>query len=309
MTDTNAPERIWVNPPNDKFPEDDVYTTEPGGLDHEYVRAYLFTALEAQIARIEGRLTERRKMHRTDVLLARTADVRAQIAGVRPADAMAVSNLEEAYTDCVTRLDDATAQIAALEAQLADGSFYKESDIDAMQAQIAALDAERDRWKEAYRAVSNYLNLVVSDLDKAKAQVATLTKERDAARAVAYADAAEIVARISERDGGYAQAAFYEAEQAILARAAEVNAEPAMTGVRVKPLEWKETLNNKMYLADHGAGGYIVIHDFDGWRWLRVNGREMTGAQDHPVPKKEDAFAAAQADYTARILAALEKPE
>ena len=63
--------------------------------------------------------------------------------------------LEQAY------LDDA-AQIAALEAQLADGSFYKETDIDAMQDRIKALEArvrelERqvdDAWSEYYKETS-----------------------------------------------------------------------------------------------------------------------------------------------------------
>jgi hypothetical protein len=94
---------------------------------------------------------------------------------------------------------------------------------------------------------------------------------------------------------------------AILARTAEVG-EPAMTGAVVKPLDWQETPNNKMFVADHGAGHYIVTHDFDGWLWLLVNGRDMAGAQDHPVPEKEVAKAAAQADYEARILAALAPP-
>ena len=194
-------------------------------------------------------------------------------------------------------------------AAFTDGSFYKESDIDAMQDKIAALDAERDRWKDAYRAVSNDLNLVVPDLDKAKAQVAALTKERDAARAVAFAEAAEIVARISERDGGYAQAAFYEAERAILARAAEVNAEPAMTGVRVKPLVWKG-MGGGFWRApaplfgfirvEHYSDDYQVVWSVPGFCDTFTPGRFVT---------EEAAKAAAQADYEARILAALEKPE
>ena len=133
----------------------------------------------------------------------------------------------------------------------------------------------------------------------------------------AYADAAEIAwsdddDRPWENWGEHrnivtAQTVAKEIKAAILARAAEV-AEPAMTGVRVKLLVWQETPNDKTLVADHGAGHYIVTHDFDGWRWLLVNGRDMAGAQDHPVPEKEAAKAAAQADYESRILAALVPP-
>ena len=134
----------------------------------------------------------------------------------------------------------------------------------------------------------------------------------------AYADAAEIAwsdddDRPWENWGEHrnivtAQTVAKEIKAAILARAAEV-AEPAMTGVRVKLLVWQETPNDKTLVADHGAGHYIVTHDFDGWRWLLVNGRDMAGAQDHPVPEKEAAKAAAQADYESRILAAIVPPE
>jgi hypothetical protein len=149
---------------------------EQAYLDH----AAEIAALEAQIVRIEGRLTERRKMHRTDVLLARTADVRAQIAGVRPADAMAVSHLEEAYTDYVTRLDGATAQIATLTAER-----------DAAYAEVDSIGAERERWKEkAEDLEANMTNRRAYQVGIAVGEA----RERDAARAVAFAEAAEIAA-------------------------------------------------------------------------------------------------------------------
>ena len=52
-----------------------------------------------------------------------------------------------------------TAQIAALEAQLADGSFYKESDIDAMQDRIKALEDALTNFKEFYpMGINPYLD-------------------------------------------------------------------------------------------------------------------------------------------------------
>lgn len=51
-------------------------------------------------------------------------------------------NLEQGYLDMLSRAK-------AAEAELASGSFYKETDIDAMQDEIATLKAERDRLREA----------------------------------------------------------------------------------------------------------------------------------------------------------------
>ena len=71
----------------------------------------------------------------------------------------------------------------------------------------------------------------------------------------------------------------------------------------VRGLDWKP--QGKTFFADHSAGHYIVCHDYDGWRWILVNGRDMAGVAEKPFDTLEAAKAAAQADYTARILAAL----
>ena len=75
--------------------------------------------------------------------------------------------------------------------------------------------------------------------------------------------------------------------------------------IRIKPLEWKEPtpgryiakapFNLGRYVVDRHPGGKLIVwiapgHDED-WQ---------------PVKSLDDAFAAAQADYEARILAALE---
>lgn len=81
----------------------------------------------------------------------------------------------------------------------------------------------------------------------------------------------------------------------------------AARGVRVKPLGWKS--QGKTLIADHGAGHYIVTHDYDGWRWILVNGRDMAGVMKQPVAQPDTAKAAAEADHAARICAALEMME
>jgi len=52
------------------------------------------------------------------------------------------------------------AENAALRAELADGSFYKEADIDAMQSTIAGLRADNDRLRGC---VSDLLALMPDD--------------------------------------------------------------------------------------------------------------------------------------------------
>ena len=78
----------------------------------------------------------------------------------------------------------------------------------------------------------------------------------------------------------------------------------ADAGIEVKPLEW---VGDK---KDHAAGlGYIymLVHNFDGWRWFRWIGRELNGVSDGVFPAIEAAKSSAQADYTARILSALQE--
>lgn len=75
-------------------------------------------------------------------------------------------------------------------------------------------------------------------------------------------------------------------------------------GVRVKQLEWED---GKQSAVAHGMGFvYYIAHDFDGWRWFRVIGKDLNEVSESPSPTREAAKAAAQADYEARILAALE---
>jgi hypothetical protein len=85
---------------------------------------------------------------------------------------------------------------------------------------------------------------------------------------------------------------------------------------KVKSLEWVvDSLPNsapQRYRAKipGGMGDYSVtgIERKNEWQWFR-NGYFVDGHQHHKPMTIEDAKAAAQADYTARILAALEGEE
>ena len=82
---------------------------------------------------------------------------------------------------------------------------------------------------------------------------------------------------------------------------------------RVKPLEWvKDTMPNaapQRYRAvtHDRTGDYSVSgsKNSDAWQWFR-NGYFVDGHQHHKPKPIDAAKAAAQADYTARILGALE---
>ena len=69
----------------------------------------------------------------------------------------------------------------------------------------------------------------------------------------------------------------------------------------VKPLVWDE--------KDRAIGFgclYFLAHDFDGWRWFQCSrGGVLEGVSTRPFREKADAQAAAEADYRARIAAAL----
>jgi chromosome segregation ATPase len=80
-----------------------------------------------------------------------------------------------------------TARIEELEAQLAKATEV----VEASGRKRGELEQERDRWKDAYRAVSRDLNLVVPDNDR-------LRSERDAAEAK-LAQAVEALEAIQKR--------------------------------------------------------------------------------------------------------------
>lgn len=74
--------------------------------------------------------------------------------------------------------------------------------------------------------------------------------------------------------------------------------------VEVKPLVW-EARNDRESAASWFGGHYITVKDFDGWRWMRVNGRALADVAQVPTTTEEEAKAAAQANYESRIRAAL----
>jgi hypothetical protein len=149
-------------------------------------------------------------------------------------------------------------------AAFTDGSFYKESDIDAMQAKIAALEARVARLTvERNAADQNQWDIrSQAKIAALEAQIATLTAERDAARAG-----------------------------------------------RVKPLEWEE-MSGGFWRApaplfgsirvEHYGESYEVVWSVPGYCDRFCKGEFLD---------EDAAKSAAQADYEARILAALENPE
>lgn len=72
-------------------------------------------------------------------------------------------------------------------------------------------------------------------------------------------------------------------------------------GVTVKPLEWVDMVGRTVALAASIVGNYEIKQD-GAWNALWFNGSRISGA----LPSIEAAKAAAQADYEARILAALD---
>lgn len=76
---------------------------------------------------------------------------------------------------------------------------------------------------------------------------------------------------------------------------------------KVKPLEWGQEGKQPEHAVSI-IGTYLLMKDFDGWRWMRVVGGNLADVCEAPFATLEAAKAAAQADYEARILAALDKP-
>ena len=68
---------------------------------------------------------------------------------------------------------------------------------------------------------------------------------------------------------------------------------------RVKPLEWRETGENRFSAKNED---YKVVSDGVGWAFCPENWPPFAG---YPYATFEDAKAAAQADYAARSIAAL----
>ena len=84
---------------------------------------------------------------------------------------------------------------------------------------------------------------------------------------------------------------------------AAIPAAPAPT-VKVKPLVWAQEGKQPEHAVSI-VGTYLLVKDFDGWRWMRVVGGSLADVCLDPFPSPEAAKSAAQADYDARILAAI----
>lgn len=71
---------------------------------------------------------------------------------------------------------------------------------------------------------------------------------------------------------------------------------------RVKPLAF----DDKNVAVGLGCR-YLLAKDYDGWRWFQTSLKgNLENVSTRPFREKPDVVAAAQADYEARILAALE---
>ena len=72
---------------------------------------------------------------------------------------------------------------------------------------------------------------------------------------------------------------------------------------KIKPLVWNES---KAPVAQSCVGVYLMSHDFDGWYWILTQQGQIVEMARKPFLTLHDAQAAAQADYAARIIAALD---
>ena len=100
---SKAPERIWADPPT-TFDGMDIWHEEPCDVATEYVRADLYAAQAAEIAR----LTAER-----DAAMAK-AFCMGRDAAANEADEIAMWLLDNEYDDCADGAEDAAAAIRAL---------------------------------------------------------------------------------------------------------------------------------------------------------------------------------------------------
>ena len=139
--------------------------------------------------------------------------------------------------------------------------------------------AARGYWREAY--------------DDAVAALRQVTAERDAWKEGAGAHHVASMQQAQRAD---------RAEVAKKTEVATLRAELDAARGRVKPLVWREPADGRGLIATTVVGQYAVF-DEGSPRWaFSVRG----GYTYHPVKDMEAAKSAAQADYTARILSALE---
>lgn len=76
-------------------------------------------------------------------------------------------------------------------------------------------------------------------------------------------------------------------------------------GIKVVALDWVNGDKQPPHAVSF-AGMYLLAKDFDGWRWMRTEARQLADVCKAPFADETEARTAAQADYEARILAALE---
>ena len=100
-------------------------------------------------------------------------------------------------------------------------------------------------------------------------------------------------------DGGRAHTAhWHNRTTEVLTRYAAHLAAPA-SEVRVKPLEWRDTSYGDCF-ADSHVGRYQACAVHGGWLWY------LSPNPKGALQSRDEAKAAAQADYEARILSCLE---
>jgi hypothetical protein len=77
--------------------------------------------------------------------------------------------------------------------------------------------------------------------------------------------------------------------------------------VAVKALVWENPSEHQTH-ALSVIGTYLLVKDFDGWRWMLTVGRQLAEVCKSPFPTISGARIAAQADYEVRIRSALGSP-
>jgi len=155
-----------------------------------------------------------------------------------------------------------------------DGTYYRRKDVETL---VSGLLADRDHWKSEFDAAH------LTGYEAAKAEM------REA-----------LIAAEAERDD--AMTLFHAADKKMRALAAERDA--ALAGaVRVKPLAWA-AFGKECIRAETELGCYEIIWGFrNGQVWLDVPNIKGSNHVWHPAA--DLAKAAAQADYDARIRAAM----